>query len=546
MVKYLHLSFFLLLTTVLVGCSSSRFFDQQSSELAIKKESGVFFLLNLTGLTTEEMQAYCLSFPKNTDITLVSLLHCNNELLRREDLNPSLRDDIIATYNEALFSLIVTDQQQNDTTKRVILNYADPVSFTLSEQMLALDTRIKPEFFGELGIPIVINRDYDNKGQEIYYPLEGIFQDATIVVDQVKQHGATFEISLSIHVNDETASINLGANEYQLKHSPGSAYLALLEEANIDDFNWMGFVSPSQAEKRRGVFSIGEISKQKIPLIMIHGLNSDPLIWRHLTMALLNEPELMSRYQIWHIYYPSGPPPFYTARRTRDDLRSMLQEIDNPQLSDNAVIIGHSMGGIIAKLLATKSNLRLWDATFNIPPAELLPHDNDTIKNIFIFDPVFKKSTVFFLDTPFKGSEVANSAVGYIGDFLVSLPSEFTDSFKNLIERVGPDVITKKMQPFLLDNGPNSVEVLRPGHPLMDTLYDIPLAGDSYAIIGSNGKLKCEDPIACSSISDGVVSYDSANYSGAKERVIVPSSHNSFQSEEAIDFILSKLKFEVH
>jgi len=250
----------------------------------------------------------------------------------------------------------------------------------------------------------------------------------------------------------------------------------------------------------------------------------------------------MSRYQIWHIYYPSGPPPFYSALRTRDNLRSLLSEIDNHNLPDKAVIIGHSLGGVIAKLLATQTNFNLWDATFNKRPDNLLTAENATVRDIFIFEPVFKKNTVFFLDTPFKGSEAANSIIGYIGDFLVTLPSDFTHLFKDLIKRVGPHVITEKMRPFLIDYGPNSVQVLRPGHPLMNTLYDMPISGDSYAIIGSNGELKCENTTKCSAISDGVVSYDSANYRYAKENIIAPSSHNSFQSKEAIDFILSKLK----
>lgn len=76
----------------------------------------------------------------------------------------------------------------------------------------------------------------------------------------------------------------------------------------------------------------------------------------------------------------------------------------------------------------------------------------------------------------------------------------------------------------------------------MNALYDIPIAGYSYAIIGSNGKLKCETPTKCSNISDGVVSYDSANYRYAREHMISPSSHNSFQSKKAINFILNKLK----
>ncbi|MEH6454300.1 MAG: alpha/beta hydrolase, partial [Psychromonas sp.] len=343
--------------------------------MTLKKELGDTSLPNLTDLATNEVQTYCLSLPQKTDIGLVLLMRCSKELLARDDLDLPLRSYAVSAYNHALLTLVTTDKQQTDSTNRVILNYPTSSNFTLSDKMRAIDSRLKPVIFGEVGIAIVTARENKKSGIDTYYPLEGIFQDATIVMTRVKKQGDSFEVSLNILMNNDVSTIKMGSNDYVLKHSPGSAYLALIEKANIDDFNWLGFVSPSQAEKRRGVFSIGAISDEKIPLIMLHGLNSDPLIWRYLTMALLNESELMSRYQIWHIYYPTGPPPFYTALRTRDNLRSMLREIDNPSLADNAVIVGHSMGGIITKLLAIKSNLSLWDATFNIPPEALLAGD---------------------------------------------------------------------------------------------------------------------------------------------------------------------------
>ncbi|MGK0372642.1 MAG: hypothetical protein ACJAW1_002905, partial [Glaciecola sp.] len=128
---------------------------------------------------------------------------------------------------------------------------------------------------------------------------------------------------------------------------------------------------------------------------------------------------------------------------------------------------------------------------------------------------------------------------------LVSLPSEFTQLFQDFIDRVGPDILTDKMRPFLINYGPSSVHVLRPGHPLMDTLYNMPVVGDSYAIIGSNGRLLCDDEISCASISDSVVSYSSANYMFANEKMIVPSSHNSFKSVQAIAFIVERLKKKI-
>ncbi|ASP49439.1 esterase/lipase family protein [Cognaticolwellia beringensis] len=542
MTKLIYLLALLSVTALLTSCSSSRFFDYHTANVAINNAVIDASLPDLAELTAKDLHGYCLSTTKNTDVGLISLLHCANELLGRENLSQPLRNYAIASYNQALYSLVKLDKEDGLIKNSVTLHYANPSHFTFSEEMFAIDSRLQPKIFGQLGIPVVSSRENKQIGLDKFAPLEGVMKGATIILVGIKVRADIFELVLELQFHHEGSDIKIGDNTYSLKHSPGSAFLALIEQANIDQFSWLGFISPSQAEKRRGVFAIGGVSAHKIPIIMIHGLNSDPLIWRHLTMAVLNEPKLMSRYQIWHVYYPSGPPPFYSASRTREHLTRLLKELDSPSLADNAVFIGHSMGGVLAKLLATKTNYSLWDTAFNKRPEEFLTDENNSVKDIFIFEPLFKDNTVFFLDTPFKGSEVANSTIGYIGALLVTLPREFTQLFQALIKRVGPEVITEKMQPFLLDYGPNSVQVLRPGHPLMTTLYDLPIAGDAYAIVGSNGELVCADAILCSAISDGVVSYDSANYRYAKEVIIAPSSHNSFQSQDAINFIVGKLK----
>jgi len=114
--------------------------------------------------------------------------------------------------------------------------------------------------------------------------------------------------------------------------------------------------------------------------------------------------------------------------------------------------------------------------------------------------------------------------------------------FKNFIDKVGVNKLTVAMLPFLQNYGPDSVQVLRPNHPLMSALAEIPVAGNSFSVIGSTNALSCDSPLSCSTISDSVVSYDSAFMQDAQATIIVNSAHNSFKSPEAISFILNKLK----
>lgn len=81
-------------------------------------------------------------------------------------------------------------------------------------------------------------------------------------------------------------------------------------------------------------------------------------------MALLNDKQLYEKFQIWHVYYPSGPPPFFNAMRIRNELNELLHQLNAKDLSSKVVIIGHSMGGIISRTLSTDSKDKLWNITF--------------------------------------------------------------------------------------------------------------------------------------------------------------------------------------
>jgi len=67
------------------------------------------------------------------------------------------------------------------------------------------------------------------------------------------------------------------------------------------------------------------------------------------------DPELRQRHQFWMFNYASGNPITYTAGILRDDLMNEIKTLD-PDGKDPAlqhmVIIGHSQGGLLAKLTA--------------------------------------------------------------------------------------------------------------------------------------------------------------------------------------------------
>jgi hypothetical protein len=535
----LRLLLILAITMVLGGCSSARFLQFKEPQLHIRHALGYAKLPDLESLSLGALHSHCLNVSDDSDIGLVLSLQCAETLLASPQLNPNLKAYALNLYNDALYKLLKTNNSQSSLVS-VAIN--GPKQFTFVSSLQAVEPRLAAKTFGELGLALVVKQQAPEVNKAKFYPAEGIYRAYNAKLASIAAQGLTYLVTIDIEPLNSSKEVRFGDNHYALSYSPAASFLMLLEVATIDQFSWLGFISASEAEKRRGIFSLVPLTADKEPLVMIHGLNSDPLIWRYLTMAILNDELLSQRYQIWHVYYPSGPPPFFNAMRVRKLLNELSKVASGEQRFTQATIIGHSMGGVISKTLTTQSQYTLWDATFTERPEQLLNNQQRDIQDIFVFAPVFEHNRVFFLDTPHRGSSIAESALGYIGASLVTLPLEFTGLFKALIDEIGIAKLTKGMLPFLKDYGPNSVQVLRPGHPLMTVLCELPVQGEAYNIIGSTGRLSCEPGDDCSDISDSVVDYSSAYYDKAKETIIVKSSHNSFQSPRAIEYILAKLK----
>ena len=109
----------------------------------------------------------------------------------------------------------------------------------------------------------------------------------------------------------------------------------------------------------------------KIPILLVHGLQSTPVAFLQLVTALESDPQIARRFQFWHFYYSTGTPVLLNALRLRDELERTVHLVD-PDNDDPAthriVVVGHSMGGLLAHTLVSSSGDRLWKSLFLVPP----------------------------------------------------------------------------------------------------------------------------------------------------------------------------------
>jgi pimeloyl-ACP methyl ester carboxylesterase len=88
------------------------------------------------------------------------------------------------------------------------------------------------------------------------------------------------------------------------------------------------------------------LNPNKTPVVLIHGLMSTPRMWKAVLEGLLADAEIRMHYQFWFFYYPTGQPVPFSAFQLRQVLTDASSRY---HLSQPLVLIGHSMGGVIAR-----------------------------------------------------------------------------------------------------------------------------------------------------------------------------------------------------
>ena len=306
---------------------------------------------------------------------------------------------------------------------------------------------------------------------------------------------------------------------YHFARSP----LPVLQEVGLLDPQWL--------EKLSGLYMLHPYERGKIPVILVHGLRSSPVAWTKVINELRGDPALRARYQFWLFMYPTGTPFPYSAAKLRDGLAELRQVVDpghaDPAL-DRTVLIGHSMGGLISKMLIMGSGDALWRLVSTRPFESLqaTPERRQMLKQVFFFEPVAAIERVIFVATPHRGSELGDQFIGRLTDRLIRLPGSLRATYRTLLFQNGRDFFTPSARRGL----PSSIDELKRDNPLLMTLSRIPFRpGVVYhSIIGQ------KEPGPIPSGSDGVVPYVSSHLDGAASELIVRGDHGCQDEPDTI------------
>jgi len=367
-----------------------------------------------------------------------------------------------------------------------------------------------------IGAPlVVVGKDLDYvkldrfaQGKNLYYGMTAL----------VNFRGRDANIALYDPLARE--NVSLDGRTYPLAGDYQGPLALALDELHMEKSELLGLFKPQEFAGRARLARLQPYDTRKIPVIFIHGLGNSPATWAPLIEFLRGDPGFRENYQVWFYSYPSGLPYPLAAAYLREQLTEIRRQHPGTR---EAVVVGHSMGGMISRLLITDSKMDLWDLYFDKPPDKLSFSEKTRrmLAGMLLFKPVQHISRVIFVSASHRGSNDAVGFWGRLGASVVGSPVEDEEVYAEAIAQARPEAREHSRNRL-----PNSIDLLDPDSPFLEKVNSLPTTRGVpfHSLIGDRGKGGYLDRTKPSS-TDGLVPYWSSHMDGARSERIIPSGH---------------------
>lgn len=388
--------------------------------------------------------------------------------------------------------------------------------YRLATSFLAKNVRRSARVHG-LGLPLIAEQT-DERGYTMAYArtLLVTFEGSAASTKTIVCRGAIFDPSVQESVEIQGETIPLEADF--------TTPIAYACSRNPEVSGVAGLLNPQQFFDRGGLYMLAPYDKSKIPVVFVHGLAATPRTWIRMVNDLAADPVLRQRYQAWFYAWPTGVPMLWAAMRLRESLQAARKQHG----FDELVLIGHSMGGLVSKLVVLDSGDRLPRLLSTTPfdrwdlPAET----RDLLARAVLFEPLPFVRRVVFLATPHRGSPTVNKGVVRFGQqALMTTPPEMLQTKDALMAalRKDPGWNGRELDVQLM----SSVGNLRPEHPVLREIltWRFPETLPVHSVIGREKE---------GADTDGVVTIASAHLDGVTSEKIVLSDHSVQESSGGV------------
>jgi pimeloyl-ACP methyl ester carboxylesterase len=366
-----------------------------------------------------------------------------------------------------------------------------------------------------IGAPVVaVGREVNEEPRASFTPPRTYYGVTAIARFDGRRRVLSFEDPLAVE------TVRVDGQIFPLAADFTVPLAVMLASANPRKLDLTRLLNPAKYAETARISRLEPYDPNKIVVLVIHGLMGSPATWMPMLNRLRGYEEIRRNYQFWFYSYPSGYPYPYSAAILRHELDAAEKRFP---LRKPMVVIGHSMGGCISRLLITDAGDKLWMALFKKPPGQvpLSAESRKIFTDALIFQHRQDIGRVIFISAPLRGSEFASNWLGRIGSSLVRSPVTLLKAGRDAIK-----ITTFRSGELKLKRIPNSLDTLAPTNRFVIAINTIPITpGILYhTIMGDRGKGDAPNS------SDGVVPYWSSHLGGATSEHIVLSGHSTHQN----------------
>lgn len=343
---------------------------------------------------------------------------------------------------------------------------------------------------------------------------------------------ATTEVTFAVYDPYRHFATQLHSQHIPLAGHFTAGYGLWLAQAGFARQSIRTLLGREQNFDRPHVYLMQPYDPDRRVILMIHGLASSPEAWVNVANEIMGDEILREKFQVWQVYYPTNIPISINHFAIRNAINAVLHHYD-PQgsaiASKNMVVIGHSMGGVIARLMISSSenlmNEVLRDVEFKPKRRQ---HIEARIGPILQFSPMPEVSRAIFIAAPHRGTPFAGQRIGRFVARMIKLPITILEDFADMLQSSADDSGPNPKQPLYL---PNSVDNLNADDDFILAAAKLPISSTVkyHSIIArthSDGKLEDSD--------DGLVPYQSAHLPDAVSEKVIVSGHSVQETAEAI------------
>lgn len=345
-------------------------------------------------------------------------------------------------------------------------------------------------------------------------------QNAESDIENILNGTATFEIELFNPYTQKYVKIN--QQKYILTANYSVPFAYWLAENKLGSTGYLTLLDRTERLRMPHVYMLEPYQPNKKIIILIHGLASSPETWINLTNNILGDKVLRENFQVWQVFYSTNMPIFESRYQIHALIKQAFAQVKpNSRSASDAVLIGHSMGGVISRLLISEQDISEQVIPLLNYEQYIRLQQYPIIKDRFQFHSDLPIGRAVFIAAPHRGSELSDRWYMGVVKKMVKLPITF---FNQVDMQLNGSSSTKGM----VQSGPDE---LSPKSRFMTLTHNImPVSTIPYHSIMGNYRQTNDTR----EMSDGIVPYSSSHLDHAVSEKIIKAKHSVHEEAETL------------